>query len=83
MDVAAFARFLPSSNLPSLDLLIRTSGEPRISNFFLWEAAYAELYFSQVMWPEFGEEHLVEAVEDFAARERRFGLTSDQVVDPS
>lgn len=69
-----FAEYLPSSQrLPPLDLLIRTSGERRVSNFFLWEVAYAELYFSERMWPEFGRDDLLEAVRDYATRERRFG----------
>lgn len=63
--------------LPPLDLLIRTSGERRISNFFLWEAAYAELFFTEVLWPEFGRGHLLEAIEDFSRRERRFGLVPE------
>lgn len=65
--------------LPPLDLLVRTSGEHRISNFFLWETAYAELYFTEKMWPEFNEEALNSALLDFASRERRFGLTGEQV----
>jgi undecaprenyl diphosphate synthase len=65
--------------LPPLDLLIRTSGEHRISNFFLWETAYAELYFTEKLWPEFGREDLMAALVDFAGRERRFGQTSEQV----
>ncbi len=74
--------YLPSSKmLPQLDLLIRTSGERRISNFFLWETAYAELHFTEKMWPEFTEQDLMAALHDFASRERRFGRTSDQV-DP-
>lgn len=71
---------LPSSKmLPQLDLLIRTSGEHRISNFFLWETAYAELYFTEKMWPEFTEDDLGDALRDFSSRERRFGKTSEQV----
>ena len=70
-----------SRMLPPLDLLIRTSGEHRISNFFLWEAAYAELFFTEVLWPDFQRENLIEALHDYAARERRFGLTSSQVED--
>jgi undecaprenyl diphosphate synthase len=79
LDVETFASYLPSSSLPPLDLLVRTSGEHRISNFFLWEAAYAELHFSKVLWPEFGEAQLVAALEDYASRERRFGRTPEQV----
>jgi undecaprenyl diphosphate synthase len=66
-------------DLPKLDLLIRTGGEYRISNFLLWQAAYAELYFSQVLWPDFGPEQLLEAIECFRKRERRYGKTSDQL----
>jgi undecaprenyl diphosphate synthase len=65
--------------LPPLDLLIRTSGEHRISNFFLWETAYAELHFTEKLWPEFGREDLTAALVDFAGRERRFGQTPEQV----
>lgn len=66
-------------DLPPLDLLIRTGGEKRISNFLLWQAAYAELYFSDDLWPDFGRESLNMAVEDYQQRQRRFGLTSEQV----
>jgi undecaprenyl diphosphate synthase len=80
VDVDMVSRFLDSSRiLPPLDLLIRTSGEHRISNFFLWETAYAELYFTDKQWPDFGRPELLAALTDFATRERRFGLTSDQV----
>jgi undecaprenyl diphosphate synthase len=68
--------------LPPLDLLIRTSGEHRISNFFLWETAYAELYFTRKQWPEFGKDDLLAAIEDYATRERRFGRTSAQLSTP-
>jgi undecaprenyl diphosphate synthase len=71
--------YLESSRLlPPLDLLIRTSGEHRVSNFFLWEIAYAELYFTEKLWPEFGREDLMDAIADFGRRERRFGMTSEQ-----
>jgi undecaprenyl diphosphate synthase len=66
------------SPLPELDLLIRTGGERRLSDFLLWEAAYAELYFTPVMWPDFGPDDLRLAVRDFSGRERRFGGVSDQ-----
>lgn len=69
-----------TAGLPPLDLLIRTGGEVRISNFLLWQAAYAELYFSDRLWPEFGSEALDEAVEDFYKRQRRFGRTSEQLM---
>ncbi len=78
-----FETYLDSARLlPPLDLLVRTSGEHRISNFFLWEAAYAELHFTETMWPDFGREDLVRALQDYASRERRFGLTSEQVDEP-
>jgi len=64
---------LDTAGLPPLDLLIRTSGEVRLSNFLLWQAAYAELYFTDVLWPDFTPEHLAEALEEFARRERRYG----------
>lgn len=64
---------LETAGLPELDLLIRTSGEVRLSNFLLWQAAYAELLFTPVLWPDFGEKNLSEAIEQFAARQRRFG----------
>ncbi len=66
-------------DLPDVDLLIRTSGEQRISNFLLWQIAYAELYFSDVLWPDFRREHLLEAIESYQKRERRFGKTSEQL----
>lgn len=67
------------SGLPPLDLLIRTGGEKRISNFLLWQAAYAELYFSDALWPDFDNSCLDAAIADFYSRQRRFGLTGDQV----
>jgi undecaprenyl diphosphate synthase len=74
-----FESRLSTASLPPLDLMIRTSGELRISNFLLWQAAYAELYFTDVMWPDFRKRELLEAIEAYAARERRFGLTSAQL----
>jgi undecaprenyl diphosphate synthase len=65
--------------LPDVDLLIRTSGEVRISNFLLWQIAYAELYFTDVMWPEFDEHELHKAIKSYIKRERRFGKTSEQL----
>jgi len=73
------AQHLTMADLPDVDLLIRTSGECRISNFMLWQLAYAELYFTPVYWPEFGEEHLLDAVTWFVNRERRFGCTGEQI----
>ncbi|MDR6300201.1 isoprenyl transferase [Mesonia maritima] len=70
---------LYTHNLPDVDLLIRTSGEQRISNFLLWQIAYAELYFTKILWPDFRKEHLVEAILNYQNRERRFGKTSEQL----
>jgi len=70
---------LYTQNLPDVDLLIRTSGEHRISNFLLWQIAYAELYFTEVLWPDFRAEHLHAAIADYQKRERRFGKTSEQI----
>lgn len=70
---------LYTQNLPDVDLLIRTSGEHRISNFLLWQIAYAELYFIDVFWPDFSEHHLAEAIKNYQNRERRFGKTSEQL----
>ena len=70
---------LMMSDLPDVDLLIRTSGERRISNFLLWQVAYAEMYFTPTYWPDFNEDSLVEAVSWFVDRERRFGCTGEQI----
>ena len=70
---------LYTSDLPDVDLLIRTSGEKRISNFLLWQIAYAELYFTDVYWPDFAEEDLEKAIVEYQNRERRFGKTSKQL----
>jgi undecaprenyl diphosphate synthase len=68
-----FAKLLYAPDMSDPDVLIRTSGEQRVSNFLLWQTAYSELYFADVLWPDFDEEHLVAALEDIAARERRYG----------
>lgn len=81
VDVEGFRHFLWSDELPPVDLLIRTGGEHRISNFFLWDAAYCELYFSKRYWPDFGYKDFLAALDDYAHRERRFGLTSEQLPD--
>lgn len=73
-----FSRCLDTAGLPELDLLIRTSGEIRVSNFMLWQLAYAELYFSEVLWPDFSKNDLHCALRDFHRRRRRFGLTDAQ-----
>lgn len=79
IDDSIINEHLYTQNLPDVDLLIRTSGEHRISNFLLWQIAYAELFFSEVMWPDFREEHLYEALMSYQKRERRFGKTSEQI----
>ncbi|KQB38083.1 di-trans,poly-cis-decaprenylcistransferase [Flavobacterium sp. L1I52] len=79
IDDSIINKHLYTQNLPDVDLLIRTSGEHRISNFLLWQIAYAELFFSEVMWPDFREEHLYEALISYQKRERRFGKTSEQI----
>ena len=79
IDTECFGRFLTTRNIPEPELLIRTSGEYRISNFLLWQIAYAELYFTPVLWPDFCKEDFYSAIIDFQRRERRFGLTSEQI----
>lgn len=79
LDEATFNSLLSTDDLPAPDLFIRTGGEQRISNFLLWQLAYAELYFTDVLWPEFDEQCLQQAFADFAGRQRRFGMTGDQV----
>ncbi len=74
-----FASYLSTANMPDPELMIRTSGEHRISNYLLWQLAYAELYFTSKLWPDFRREDLFEAVIDFQKRERRFGMTSEQL----
>ena len=79
VDETIINRHLYTQNLPDVDLLIRTSGEQRISNFLLWKIAYAELYFSEILWPEFNESDLHLAILNYQKRERRFGKTSEQL----
>ena len=79
IDESIINKHLYTQNLPDVDLLIRTSGEHRISNFLLWQIAYAELYFTDVLWPDFKKSHLVEAIQNYQNRERRFGKTSEQI----
>ncbi len=74
-----FENALSTSGIPDPELLIRTSGETRISNFLLWQIAYAELYFTPVFWPDFGKKELFEAILSYQRRERRFGMTSEQI----
>lgn len=79
IDDSIINEHLYTQNLPDVDLLIRTSGEHRISNFLLWQIAYAELYFTDVLWPDFKEQDLYEAIISYQKRERRFGKTSEQI----
>ena len=79
IDEKLFSKYLHSSSSPDPELLIRTSGEYRISNFLLWQIAYSELYFTDTLWPDFRKEDLYEAIADYQSRERRFGKTSEQV----
>jgi undecaprenyl diphosphate synthase len=79
IDETIFSNYLFTSELPDPDLLIRTSGEHRISNFLLWQMAYTELYITDTLWPDFTEKDLIRALEDYQKRERRFGLTRQQI----
>ena len=74
-----FSRYLDTAGLPDPDLLIRTSGEYRISNFLLWQSAYTEFYYTDVLWPDFNRDEVFRAITEYQRRERRFGLTSDQI----
>ncbi len=80
ITVDVFEKALYTRGIPDPELVIRTSGEHRISNFLLWQLAYAELHFTPVFWPEFRREHLIEAIYDYQRRERRFGKTSEQII---
>lgn len=79
IDEALISQFTQTAGLPPLDLLIRTGGELRISNFLLWQAAYAELYFSEALWPDFDDAELNNAIKAFYSRQRRFGKTGEQL----
>ena len=79
LDEATLGEWMSLAELPPLDLFIRTGGEQRISNFLLWQAAYAELYFTDTLWPDFDQACLARAIDDYARRERRYGRTSEQV----
>lgn len=79
IDESIINKHLYTANMPDVDLLIRTSGEHRISNFLLWQIAYAELYFTDILWPDFTEEHFYDAILSYQNRERRFGKTSEQI----
>lgn len=79
IDETTFNSYLCTRNIPDPELIIRTSGEHRISNFLLWQAAYSEFYFSDILWPDFRKDNLWDAIIDYQNRERRFGKTSDQL----
>ncbi|MCX6278886.1 MAG: isoprenyl transferase [Bacteroidetes bacterium] len=79
IDIPIFTAHLATHSIPDPELVIRTSGEYRISNFLLWQIAYAELYFTNTLWPDFNKEELYRAIVDYQQRERRFGLTSEQI----
>jgi undecaprenyl diphosphate synthase len=82
IDEKSFNRFLATQHLPDPDLFIRTGGERRISNFLLWQLAYTELYFTDVLWPDFNRDELQRAIDDFSSRQRRFGRTGEQIQQP-
>ena len=79
INEALLAEHLSMADIPDVDLLIRTGGDHRVSNFLLWQIAYAELSFTPVLWPDFGEEQFLDAIASFISRERRFGCTGDQI----
>ena len=79
IDESVINKHLYTHNLPDVDMVIRTSGEQRISNFLLWQIAYAELFFTEILWPDYRKENLFEAIYNYQNRERRFGKTSEQL----
>jgi undecaprenyl diphosphate synthase len=79
IDAETFSDRLTTHDIPDPELMIRTSGEQRISNYLLWQAAYSEFYFTDVLWPDFKREHFYQAIVEYQGRERRFGMTSEQV----
>ncbi len=81
LNESRFNTFVSTADLPDPDLFIRTGGERRISNFLLWQLAYTELYFTDVLWPDFNQDQLQLAIDDFSSRQRRFGMTSEQIKD--
>ncbi len=81
IDEKCFSKYLNTNDMPDPELLIRTSGEERISNFLLWQLAYSEFYFTEKFWPDFGKEDLYSAIVSYQNRERRFGKTSEQLTD--
>jgi undecaprenyl diphosphate synthase len=79
IDQETVSSYLATARIPDPELLIRTSGEMRISNFLLWQTAYSEFYFTEVLWPDFRKEHMQQALTTYQRRERRFGKTSEQL----
>lgn len=79
LDEECFSRYTQLGDIPNPDLFIRTGGDHRISNFLIWDLAYTELYFTQTLWPDFDSAHFMSAVESYSNRQRRFGMTGDQV----
>jgi len=79
-DENIFGNYLSTAGIPDPELMIRTSGEMRVSNFLLWQMAYTELYFTEILWPDFRKEHFYEAIINYQKRERRFGKTSEQIM---
>jgi undecaprenyl diphosphate synthase len=82
INIDSFVSLLTTASIPDPELLIRTSGEYRVSNFLLWQIAYSELYFTPTLWPDFTKEELYKAIIDYQGRERRFGMTSEQIKQP-
>ncbi len=81
IDEKVFGQYLDTHDIPDPDLLIRTSGEQRLSNYLLWQLAYTEFYFTDVPWPDFSKEELVKAIEQYQARERRYGGVKEEQED--
>lgn len=81
INAELFSKYLTTAEYPDPELLIRTSGEQRVSNYLLWQLAYAEFYFTEVLWPDFDREEFYKAIVDYQGRERRFGKTSAQIID--
>jgi len=79
VNESLFSAYLDTAGMPDPDLLIRTGGEMRISNFLLWQSAYTELYFTPLLWPDFDDDEFLKAIEEFRSRQRRFGKTSEQI----
>lgn len=83
LDESVISNATQTAGQPDVDLFIRSGGEQRISNFLLWQMSYAELYFTEILWPDFSTQNILEAIQDFSSRQRRFGKTGEQLVDVS